>query len=93
MGHTKPADLLDLSKEIDAIRSLTGLREKSPNVFYFKSIPFLHFHDKDGVRWADVKSVSGQWRRLEINFEASANQRRQFTTEVRTAYDLLTKSK
>jgi hypothetical protein len=32
MGHTKPSDLVDLGHELNAIRELASLKEKSPNV-------------------------------------------------------------
>lgn len=54
MGHTKPQDLEDLKPVLDYIRTLEGLKEKTSNIFYYKSAPFLHFHDKNGKRWAEV---------------------------------------
>jgi hypothetical protein len=93
MGHTKPSDLLDLAKELSEIRTLEGLKEKSPNVFYHKAMPFLHFHDKDGVRWADVKDIDGAWCRLDIDFAASARARSNFLKAVRSAHSSLLKVK
>ena len=93
MGHTKPSDLLDLAKELSEIRELAGLKEKSPNVFYFKSVPFLHFHDKDGVRWADVRTTDGGWKKFEIDFKADIASRAKFLKAARAAYTTLTKSK
>ena len=85
MGHTKPEDLKDLSTELAEVRKLAGIRENSPNVFYIKSKPFLHFHVRDGVRWADVKTIEGGWARLDIDFEASASMRVKFVKSVRLA--------
>ena len=59
MAHTKPEDLRDLEQELEALRALQNVREKSKGVFYYKSLPFLHFHDKDGARWADLKLKGG----------------------------------
>lgn len=81
----KAEDLKDLSQELKAIHELENLKEKSPGIFYYKSLPFLHFHDKDGVRWADIKS-EGQWLKLEINFAASAGKRAVFLKKVRAGH-------
>ena len=62
MGHTKPDALKDLGAEFDLIRSLSGIKEKSPGTFYFNAIPFVHFHDKDGERWVDLK-VNQEWKK------------------------------
>ncbi len=56
MGHTKLELIGDLAFELAALRLLPGIKEKKPGIFYFKALPFLHFHDKDGVRWADIKA-------------------------------------
>lgn len=85
MAHTKFEDLSDLHKELEKIRTLPGLKEKVPGIFYFKSIPFLHFHDKDGIRWADVK-INGDWVRLEIDFSASAKEKASFLKRVKEAH-------
>jgi len=77
MAHTKPADLKDLEQELSELRSLPGLKEKSPGIFYFKSVSFLHFHDKDGKRWADVK-VDGCWNKLPVDFRASTAAKAKF---------------
>lgn len=70
MAHTKPENLKDLSAELAAIRALPGMVEKKPGIFYFKSAGILHFHDKDGTRWADVK-LAGEWTRVDVDFGAS----------------------
>jgi len=81
MGHTKPKDLLDMQAELNVVRAVEGMREKSPNVFYFKSKPFLHFHDKDGKRWADVM-VDGAWKFVDCPFGLPARARKAFLKEV-----------
>ncbi|MCB0394078.1 MAG: hypothetical protein KDD25_05945 [Bdellovibrionales bacterium] len=82
MGHTKFEDLLDIKSELSKIRELPGIREKSPGVFYFKSIPFLHFHDKDGKRWADIKEGKS-WTRFEIPFDPKKSQKLEFLKIIR----------
>jgi hypothetical protein len=81
MAHTKPEQLADLEQELEALRALAGLREKSPGVFYLRSLPFLHFHDKHGVRWADMKVKGGGWQKLEIDFKAGKAARARFLKE------------
>lgn len=55
MGHARHEDLLDLEDVFCELRKLPGISERSPGVFYLRRVPFLHFHTKDGDRWADVK--------------------------------------
>jgi hypothetical protein len=90
MGHTKPQDLHDLKDVLAEVRALEGLKEKNPGIFYFKSKGFLHFHDKDGKRWADVK-VKGSWQELEIDFFANNAKRKAFLGKVVEAHRSLTK--
>jgi len=48
---------------VDALRSVEGLVDVSgdPPIFHFRSRPFLHFHDRDGHAYADVKFGSGDF--------------------------------
>lgn len=85
MGHTKPQDLKDIRDALEKVRKLEHLKEKSPNVFYFKSKPFLHIHDKNGERWADVMQ-GGRWVRLEMPFAAKAPIKKAFLAQVVTAH-------
>jgi hypothetical protein len=43
-----------------------NLKERSPGVFYFKSKPFLHFHDDPSGIYADIR-VEIDWERFAIN--------------------------
>ena len=86
MGHTKPADLEDLQDLLDQLRAWDGIREKSKNVFYYKSAPFLHFHDKDGKRWADIRSKKNWDKLLKIPFNATARQKAAFLEAVGKCY-------
>lgn len=91
MGHTRPDQLKDLQTTLDEIRNWVGIKETAANIFYLKSKPFLHFHDKDGRRWADVRD-GGTWgKQLDVPFESSATQRCAFLEEVRRRYQDLTK--
>jgi hypothetical protein len=91
MGHTKPEMIRDLARELAAIRGLDRVTEKSPGSFYYKSRGFLHFHDKDGRRWADVKTPTG-YQEIDIEFSADAAARRRFLKAVKDAHTLLERS-
>lgn len=88
MGHVKPEMLNDLKSELDSIRKFEGIREKSFAVFYFKLNPFLHFHEKDGKRWADVKS-GDTFQRVDIDFDGTAADRKKFLRTIREAYQAI----
>lgn len=81
MAHTKEKDLNDLAIELGLIRKLEGLREKGPGIFYFKGKPFLHFHDKNQIRWAHIK-VEGSWLELKIDFLATKKEKEIFLKRV-----------
>ncbi len=87
MGHTKPEIIKDLACELASIRTFPGIIEKKPGVFYHKSIPFMHFHDKDGDRWADVKTVSGNWQKIDVPFSAGVGARREFLRLVKKLHE------
>lgn len=93
MAHTKPEQLADLEQELDALRALAGLREKSPGVFYFGTLPFLHFHDKHGIRWADMKVKGGGWQKIEIDFKAGKAERAKFLKAAAAGHALLAAGK
>lgn len=86
MGHTAFKNLIDLIEELEIIRSFEGIKEKKPGIFYLKSSSFLHFHDSDGKRWADVKLKSG-WKKVDIDFSASLSQRKKFIDQVKYHYE------
>ena len=70
MAHTKPSDLRDITELLEELAALPGLTQRKPGIFYRKSGGFLHFHDKDGLRWADVKTSAG-WQKVEVPFNPS----------------------
>jgi hypothetical protein len=92
MAHTKPEMITDLARELEAIRGLDRITEKSPGIFYYKSTGFLHFHDKDGRRWADVKTPTG-YEEIDIGFSANAAARRRFLKAVKDAHARLASTK
>ncbi len=92
MGHTRFEDLKDLKAELDQLRAWDGIVERKPGIFYFKAIPFLHFHDKDGERWADVKTAAG-WKHVPVSPPSTRESRRTFLSAVRAAHAALAVSK
>jgi hypothetical protein len=55
MGRCRYELLKDLEPALDEIRKIEGLVEKKAGIFYLKSQSFMHFHEKDGKIWADVR--------------------------------------
>jgi hypothetical protein len=87
MGHIKPELITDLNSELDIIRLLPLIKEKKKGVFYIKSAPFLHFHDKEGIRWAHVKDKKGDWIKFDLPFEASSSTKKKFIKFIKNSYD------
>jgi hypothetical protein len=92
MAHTKPENLRDIAPLLEAIAALPGVVQKKPGIFYLKSIGFLHFHDKDGVRWADVKDENG-WRDVPLDFGAGKVAQAKLLKAARAALASLTGKK
>ena len=90
MGHIKPELIADLSTELAVVRELPLIKEKRPGVFYFKSVPFLHFHDKEGQRWAHLKEINGDWKRVDIPFQASLTQKKRMLKVIQATYEVAT---
>src|SRR5882757_8726403 len=88
MAHTKPEQLADLVEELAEIALLPGLKEKSRGIFYYKSVPFLHFHDAEAERCADVK-LDGAWSRIFIPFPPKKTEREKFLKAVKSAHKKL----
>jgi hypothetical protein len=65
MAHAKAEDMKDLTSLLQEIRSIKELKEKSPGCFYFKSKGILHFHTKDGRRYAHV-SDTNRWYEVDL---------------------------
>lgn len=89
MGHASHDELLDLEEVFCELRKLPGLSERSHGVFYFKRIPFLHFHTKDANRWADVKAGATWGPEVAIPFRSGPRARRRFLKIVTERYKLL----
>jgi hypothetical protein len=86
MGHATREDLLDLADVLGELRKLPGITERSHGIFYVKRTPFLHFHTKDGNRWADVRLGQDWGPKIPIAFESGARARQQFLKRVLERY-------
>lgn len=93
MAHTKPDQIDDLKHEMESIRQWPGIKAKGVGVFYYKSTPFMHFHVKDGDRWADVKCADGAWKKIPIRLSAPQKEKALFLSQVNKAFFELTKTK
>lgn len=82
MAHCPISQLADLTELLESLRSLPGLRETKPGIFYLRGKGFLHFHLKDGRRWADVRAGADWGDPLDVPFGASADQQAQFLADV-----------
>jgi hypothetical protein len=89
MGHASNEDLFDLEDIFCELRKLPGLSERSHGIFYLKRIPFLHFHTKDGNRWADVKAGATWGPEIPIPFQSGLRAKQRFLKTVTERYKLL----
>jgi hypothetical protein len=66
MRHATPQDLERIAPLLQGLRSLDGLTERTPGVFYRRSRAFLHFHaDTDGM-FADVRLQGDDFERMPV---------------------------
>ncbi len=86
MGHASPEELTDLARELAAVRTWPDINEPTPNTFYIRRRPFLHFHTKDGRRWADVRCGADWGPSVEIPSPASAAARAKFLKTIERHY-------
>jgi len=93
LAHCPYELVADLEPVFDEMRTWPGIKEKSPGVFYVKSIPFLHFHVKDGERWADVKADKTWGEPVDIPMRSTKVARDRFAKEVRRRYELVVQAK
>lgn len=61
----KRASLLALAAASDLMKAIRGLgaSEVKPGVFYVRRKPLVHFHEEDGLLYADVKILTS-WERF-----------------------------
>jgi hypothetical protein len=62
MARLRDADASRCSDLLTRLRAIDALHERSPGVFYRKSLPFLHFHGTGDGLVSDLK-VGPDWLR------------------------------
>jgi hypothetical protein len=81
MKHAGATALRSLAPLLEALRTIPGLKERSPGSFYRGSRALLHFHEDPSGLFADLKK-GGEWQRLRVN---SAAERERLLMNVRAA--------
>jgi hypothetical protein len=66
MKHAGQDALDSLDDLLIKIRQHQGLKEKKRGIFYWKSNAFLHFHEEDDQRFADLR-IGSDWVRFPVN--------------------------
>ncbi len=66
MRHATAADLEQITGLLGRLRSVGGLVERTPGVFYRRSRAFLHFHEDAGELFADVRLHDDDFVRLRV---------------------------
>jgi hypothetical protein len=73
--HASQSTLDGLSELLDRLRSIEGLVEKRPGVFYRRSKAFLHFHEDPAGIFADLRlSSDDPFIRLRVTSEAERSE-------------------
>ena len=67
MRHATPDDLVPIEALLRDLRSVSGLVERTPGVFYRRSRAFLHFHADPSGLFADVRLDGEDFERIPVN--------------------------
>ena len=87
MAHCKYSEIEDLEKALSFARNLEKIKEKKPGIFYLKSRGFLHFHSKDGRRWADIRKGNSWGPEVNIPFKPSQKEINHLIKEIKVCYE------
>src|SRR5207253_4176858 len=86
MARNRPNDLRDLRDALARIRTLPGLTERAPGVFWLHRTPFLHFHTRRPPRRVHAKNGAGWGAEIVLPFGAGRAARAAFVREIRARY-------
>src|SRR5438093_12707712 len=86
MGHVRYDELGDLEELLGELRRLPDVVEPRPGMFYLRRVSFLHFHTKDGRRWADAKAGATWGPEIDIPPGADRRALSAFRREVLNRY-------
>jgi hypothetical protein len=70
MKHASAATLVQLEPLLLRLRTLPGLVERKPGIFYRQSAAFLHFHEDPSGLYVDVKLGREGFERLPVGSAA-----------------------
>jgi hypothetical protein len=70
MRHARPEDLDAIESLLEQLRTVPGIREKSPGTFYRGSKAFLHFHVDGDDFFADVRLGGPEFERMRTTTKA-----------------------
>jgi len=70
MRHARPEDLDAIEPLLEQLRTMRGIREKSPGIFYRGSKAFLHFHVDGDDFFADVRLGGPGFERMRTTTKA-----------------------
>ena len=87
MGRCPIEKLDDLKEVLNKVSKLKYINEKKLGLYYIKNKPFLHFHMKDGVRWADIRNET-QWNEKNIiSLNSNSNEKDAFFELILELYE------
>ena len=66
MKHAGATALQVLQPLLCSVRSLPGVTERKPGIFYVKSMAYLHFHEDPAGLFADIKLTSSGFSRYPV---------------------------
>lgn len=80
MKHAGAETIAALEPVLKELRTLEGLVERKPGVFYRKGKAFLHFHEDEAGLFADVRLAGDDFERFRVS---TAQERKRFVALVR----------
>lgn len=80
MKHAGAETIAALEPVLKELRTLEGLVERKPGVFYRKGKAFLHFHEDEVGLFADVRLAGDDFERFRVS---TAQERKRFVALVR----------
>jgi hypothetical protein len=87
VGHASKEELRDLEDVLSTVRTWTGISEPTPGIFYLRRKAFLHFHTKDGARWADAKFGKSWGSEIPLPMNCGQRAKERFLREIRVRYE------
>ncbi len=88
MAHCPVDQLSDLESIFAQLRQWPGLKEKKTGTFYYRSKGFLHFHLKDGRRWADIRAGQDWGESFDLALPADVDLQKLFLAELKRRFAL-----